>query len=256
MGKYDYSVVKLTRALTALCLSVVLCVGVYAFFLAAKKSIFRTASSGVTLKPPVMIIDPGHGGEDGGTVSVSGTAEKEINLDLSLSLREFFRFFGFETVMTREEDCLIYGEGAKTIREKKVSDIRNRMKIIEETPGCIFLSIHQNHYSVEKYNGTQVFYSKNNPLSKELAGHIQSTVKNDLQNSNEREIKPTGTEIYLLNRSLVPSVMVECGFLSNVAESKLLETPEYRRVMAFEIFKGTCAYLTQQNLNKGNDNNG
>lgn len=253
MSKYDYGVFRLTRALTALSLSVMLGVGVYAFFLAAKQSILRSVSSVEIKKSPVLIIDAGHGGEDGGTESADGVLEKEINLDLSLKLRDIFRFFGFETIMTRESDTLIYDEGLTKMREKKVSDIRNRLKIINENPDCIFLSIHQNHYSVEKYNGTQVFYSKNAPQSAEIAKYIQSTVKNDIQKDNNREIKQTGTEIYLLYHSTVPSIMVECGFLSNEREAKMLSTDEYQRLMAFEIFKGTYAYLSEKNLSKGTD---
>lgn len=247
MNNADFSVIRLTRVLTMISMLVVLGVAVYATFLALESTILnKSVTASVNSALPVVIIDAGHGGEDGGAVSKSGTVEKDVNLNISSALERFFNFFGFETLMTRTDDRLIYSSDCENIRQKKVSDIHNRMKIITDNPNSIFLSVHQNHYDSEKYSGTQVFYSKNNSESPILAQAIQDTVKSDLQNSNERKIKPTGTEIYLLYHANVPCVMVECGFLSNVAEAEKLSDSDYQKQMAFEIFKGTYNYFLQK----------
>ncbi|MGN0467328.1 MAG: N-acetylmuramoyl-L-alanine amidase CwlD [Acutalibacteraceae bacterium] len=192
---------------------------------------------------PVIIIDAGHGGEDGGTSSSSGIVEKNINLAISKKLEALFKLSGFEIIMTRSDDRLIFDENSSTIREKKVSDIHNRMKIIEENPNSIFLSIHQNHFSQSRYNGAQVFYSKNNSESEKIADYIQQQIKSDLQPENERQIKPSGTEIYLLHNAVTPAVMVECGFLSNAGEAQNLNDDEYQTKMAFSIYNGILNYL-------------
>ncbi len=247
MNKSDFTVIRLTRVLTMICMLVVMSVTVYAVFLALDNTVLsRSVTAKVNPSLPLIIIDAGHGGEDGGAVSKSGTVEKNINLEISSVAERFFSFFGFDTLMTRTDDRLIYSSDCENIRQKKVSDIHNRMKIITDNPNSIFLSVHQNHYESEKYSGTQVFYSKNNSESPILAQSIQDTVKSDLQNENERKIKPTGTEIYLLYHAEVPCVMVECGFLSNEAEDKKLSDSDYQKQMAFEIFKGTYNYFLQK----------
>ncbi|MGN0464519.1 MAG: N-acetylmuramoyl-L-alanine amidase [Acutalibacteraceae bacterium] len=246
MSRANFAVIRLTRVLTMISTLVVLGVTVYAAYLAVDNTLLSksaNASAGEAL--PLIIIDPGHGGEDGGALSRTGIVEKDINLAVSVCTEQFFSFFGFDTLMTRSSDELIYDDGCSNIREKKVSDIHNRMKIIEENPVSVFLSIHQNHFENSKYNGAQVFYSKNNEKSPILAQCIQDVIRNDIQPDNDRKIKPTGTEIYLLYHSKVPSVMVECGFLSNAQEADKLNDGEYQKKMAFEIFKGTYDYFVR-----------
>ena len=150
---------------------------------------------------------------------------------------------GVETKMTRTDDISIHNSTAKTIREKKVSDIKNRLKIINETDNSIFVSIHQNHFSVSKYNGTQVFYSKNNPLSQSLANSIRQPIITYLQPENSREIKESGSEIYLLHHAQKPAVMIECGFLSNFEETQKLKDKSYQKKLAFLIAIGIFDYL-------------
>lgn len=192
---------------------------------------------------PIIIIDPGHGGEDGGTVSSSGIVEKDINLNISKKLKNIFDLNGFKTLMTRSDDLLIYDDGLSAIRDKKVSDIHNRMKILNDNPNSIFISVHQNHYEISKYNGAQVFYSKNNEQSEKIAQCIQDSIVKYLQNQNTRQIKPAGTQIYLLYNAVSPAVMVECGFLSNPGEAEKLNDSDYQTKMAFAIFDGTVNYL-------------
>lgn len=190
-----------------------------------------------------VIIDAGHGGMDGGTSAKDGTLEKNLNLQIAQKLDEILRSMGIETVMTRSEDVSIHDESAKTVRQKKVSDIKNRLNIINSTENAVFVSIHQNHFSNPKYSGTQVFYSKNDPLSRLLAECVRMAVISYLQPENTREIKQSGTEIYLLYHSPVPSIMVECGFLSNVQEANSLKDEEYQRKLAFLIAIGIVDYF-------------
>lgn len=195
-----------------------------------------------------VIIDAGHGGEDGGAVGVDGVVEKGINLDISLKLKDYFKSAGFNVVMVREDDTAVYDESCKTLRQKKVSDIHNREELIKEYPNSIFISIHQNKFQESKYNGTQVFYSKNNDKSKILAQCIQSQIKESLQPENDRMIKPAGSNLYILYHTKVPAIMAECGFLSNPEEAKKLQTNEYQNEIAFAIFSGTIKYVTTDDI--------
>lgn len=196
---------------------------------------------------PTIIIDAGHGGFDGGTSSDDGIIEKDINLKISLYLCEFLNFFGFNTILTRDKDESLESDGLSTIREKKHSDIHNRMTLMEKTDNALFISIHQNHYSVEKYHGLQVFYSPTfSDESSQLAQSIQETVTELLQQDNEREIKKCGTSVYLMYNAVKPAVLVECGFLSNHNESQLLETEEYQKKIAFCIALGIRDYVYEK----------
>ncbi len=203
---------------------------------------------------PIIIVDAGHGGEDGGTQAADGTLEKDINLELSLKINSILHDKGIRTVMIREEDCMIYDDSATSQREKKVSDIHNRLKVVEDNGNCILLSIHQNYFTDSKYSGTQVFYSKNNSDSKLLAEEIQKNVVFRLQPDNTRQIKESGTNIYLLYHAMVPSVMVECGFMSNKAEAEKLKSEEYQTKMAQAIVEGLLNYIERNP--EGDKNNG
>lgn len=199
----------------------------------------------------MVIIDPGHGGVDGGAVGYGGVVEKGVNLDISLKLRSLFEASGFNVIMTREDDRSIHDEGSDTIREKKVTDIHNRSKLLAKHPEAIFISIHQNKFEESKYSGTQVFYSKNNDDSKLLAQFIQDNVKEMLQPENTREIKPAGKNLYILYHAKSPAVMVECGFLSNPKEAALLQDSEYQNKMAFAIYCGALEYYSGDEADHG-----
>lgn len=216
--------------------------------------VFSDSVSAEAESLPIIIIDAGHGGEDGGTQSSDGTLEKKINLDISLKLNDLLLEKGFSTVLTRDGDYMIYDESASSQRQKKVSDIHNRMKIVEESGDCILLSIHQNYFTESKYSGTQVFYSKNNHDSEILADEIQKSVVSALQPDNTRQIKESGTDIYLLCHSKVPSVMVECGFMSNDAESEKLKDEGYQQDMAEAIVGGLLKFLESES--EGDTTNG
>lgn len=191
-----------------------------------------------------VVIDPGHGGMDGGAVGVGGVVEKGINLAISLRLKSFFEATGYKVIMTRTDDRSIHDEGSETIRQKKVTDIHNRSKLLAENPRAIFISVHQNKFGKSQLSGTQVFYSKNNDDSKLLAQFLQSNVKELLQPANEREIKSAGKNLYILYHAKSPAVMVECGFLSNPGEAALLQDSSYQGKMAFAIFCGTLDFYS------------
>jgi len=201
------------------------------------------ASTLVTAKAPTIVLDAGHGGEDGGAVSKSGLQEKDINLAVALNLKKMLTASGFTVVTTRDTDISIGDKSLGTIRERKVSDIHNRLKIIEKQDNCIFISIHQNHFSDSKYYGSQIFYSKNNDKSKPFAEAIQTQIVRLLQPQNKREIKPADSTIFLLWQAKVPAIIVECGFLSNDSEAKKLSEPLYQQQMAFSIYSGLLNYL-------------
>jgi len=190
-----------------------------------------------------IVIDPGHGGFDGGTVAGDGTMEKDINLLIALHLRDMLAVCGLNVVMTRDTDVSTQSIDAATIREKKVSDINNRLSLYESAATVI--SVHQNHYTSSKYRGTQVFYSANHPQSEALAAMIQQSVVSRLQPHNNRQYKRASDGIYLMHHTTVPAVLVECGFMSNAEELALLKDTQYRRQMAWAICLGYWEYTME-----------
>ncbi len=201
--------------------------------------------------PQTVIIDAGHGGFDGGAVGADGTIEKIINLQISQKLCNILKLYGYNVIMTRSDDKSINDSEAKTVRQKKISDIHNREKIINANPNAVFISIHQNKYSDSSVNGTQVFYSANNPLSLKLAQKIQDSIVKKIQKDNYRKIKKSGTEIYLLYHSKIPSVMVECGFISNQSDLDNLKNEIYQQKIAVSIADGLINYYKEQDEKNG-----
>lgn len=196
---------------------------------------------------PLVIIDAGHGGEDGGAVGVNGILEKDLNLEISFTLCDMLRANSVPVLMTRSEDILLYDRSQDYRGRKKVLDLQKRLSISNDNPGALFISVHMNTFPVGKYSGLQVYYSKNNGQSAVLAKTIQSTVRSLLQPDNNREIKPAGSGIYLLHNNKNPAVLIECGFISNEAECGLLSTPEYRRKLALVMFNAIMEHIDGQN---------
>ena len=216
-----------------------------ALFSEAGKNSLRTVSAA---SYPTVILDAGHGGEDGGCVAADGTVEKDINLQLSEAIALYFDLFGIPYRTVREDDSLIGDNTLPTVRERKSSDLHARMDLVTETQGSVLLSIHQNYFISEKYSGTQVFYAENAPGSREFAEMIQSAVVRGLQQGNTRQVKPTEGTVFLLDKATHTSVMVECGFLSNLAELRLLKTTKYRAQMAYFITCGVCEFFNNHNI--------
>ncbi len=225
-----------------------ICTAVSLTVLFNNSEINKTASLSTTQKAaPVIVIDPGHGGFDGGASSSDGTPEKDINLNISLYLRDCLKCYGFNTVLTRETDMSLESDPSATLRTRKTSDIHNRFDIMENTANSVFVSIHQNHYSVEKYSGAQVFYSPgDSEHSSLLAGCIQASIISDVQPNNTRLIKECGTSVYLIYNAVKPAVLVECGFLSNNAEAESLKSTDYQKKLARAIARGIIDYYKQR----------
>lgn len=190
---------------------------------------------------PTIVIDAGHGGEDGGAVSESGVLEKDINISIANDTSALFYLLGFDVTQTRKTDISL-DNGEDTIRKRKVSDMKKRLEIFNSSKENTIISIHQNKFSESKYHGTQIFYSPNNPKSKQLADSIKYSVKGLLQPDNERECKKADSGIYLLNNTNNPAVIVECGFISNGEECKNLLDSQYQKQMAFSITAGFLSY--------------
>lgn len=186
-------------------------------------------------KEVTIVIDAGHGGEDSGAVGYDGILEKDLNLSLSREISQILDCFGVKVIMTREEDKLLYKENENIKGQRKQFDLKNRYLIASNAENPIFVSIHMNKFPKEEYRGLQVYYSPNNLGSRELAYSIQADVIKYLQKDNNRKIKNSGNDIYLLSRLSCPAVLIECGFLSNYEDTKKLADEKYRRQLAFVI---------------------
>ncbi len=226
------------------------------FFLAGNMKIRLASKDQISGEAPVVIIDPGHGGIDGGAVGVNGTVEKDINLEIALVLRDQLTLFGYDVLMTREDDRSIHDEGVTGIANQKRSDLNNRLALMNEYPDAVVVMIHQNRFSQSKYSGAQVFYGKNHSESAELAKIIQSAFVRLLQPENTRAVKKAGKDIFLLYYSENPIVMVECGFLSNPEEEALLSDREYQQKVAFTIADGLTEYENQKSKEEKGDSHG
>lgn len=197
-------------------------------------------------KKATIVVDAGHGGEDGGAVGVNGLVEKDINLAIALALAENLKANNFQVILVRDGDYSVGDQSLSTVAERKRSDTKNRVRLVEETGECLLVSIHQNQFSQSQYNGAQMFYSPNNPESAQLAECIRESVVSSLQPDNTRQNKEAGEEIYLLTHCQVPAVLVECGFLSNPEEATLLSQEAYQQDMAAAIYNGIVSFLEQR----------
>lgn len=194
---------------------------------------------------PTVILDAGHGGEDGGAVGVNGAMEKDINLLITLLVREKLEKAGIPVQMIRETDTAVGNTSLSTVAERKRSDIQYRAEIVNQTENCILVSIHQNFFEQSQYSGAQMFYSQNHADSSVLAESIRSCIVTDIQPDNKRENKPA-EGIYLLSHVNVPAVIVECGFLSNPEEAAQLTDPEYQEHMAAAIAEGIIIFCSAE----------
>lgn len=183
---------------------------------------------------PRLLLDAGHGGEDGGAVSVSGQKESAINLEITRKLDQVLAFLGEPAFLLREADISLHEDGAQTLREKKVSDLKHRVGIAGQYPGAVLVSIHQNSYPEPQYRGTQVFYAPTGG-SQQVAQRLQRAVITHMQPGNTREEKMIPDSVYLMNHIKNTAVLIECGFLTNPEEEKLLQQEEYQRKLALVL---------------------
>lgn len=186
--------------------------------------------------PVTVVVDPGHGGEDGGAVAGDGSVESRLNLEIACRVNDLLRFIGQRTVMTRTEDVSIHSDGAETLHQKKVSDLENRVALVNETENAVLLSIHQNSLpSSPVTHGAQVFWNQG---AEPLADAIQEALNQSVNQGNEKESKKIPSTIYLMKHITAPGVIVECGFLSNSGETQMLQEPSYQLKLACAILAG------------------
>ncbi|CUH91719.1 N-acetylmuramoyl-L-alanine amidase [Herbinix luporum] len=190
-----------------------------------------------------IVIDPGHGGRDPGKVGVNGALEKDVNLAIALKLKDLLEQNDINVIMTRTEDIGLYSE---TDSNKKRVDLNKRVEIINNSDAAFAISIHQNSFSQENVKGAQVFYHIQSEEGRVLAGILQEQIKETINDGNHRKAK-SNTNYYMLKHTLCPLVIVECGYLSNWTEAKLLVDEDYQEKMAWAIHLGILKYL---NINK------
>ena len=197
--------------------------------------------SGAVASPsPLILIDVGHGGADGGASAADGTREKDINLAVARPLYDVLRMMGYTAEMTRTEDVMLNTEG-ESLRDRKVSDMRRRLQLVNNAE--LTVSIHQNKFPETQYWGAQVFYSPNTEESRVLAECVREKLVSLVQPTNKRELKRGTDNVYLLHHAERPMVLVECGFLSNAEELALLKDKTYQQKLAFAVAAGTMTYV-------------
>ena len=188
--------------------------------------------------------DPGHGGMDGGA-QANGVSEKQVNLAIALDLKELLSAMGFRVIMTREDDRSIHDPQLTQVGRQKRSDLHNRLKLMQQNPQAIFVSIHQNKFEESWCSGAQIFYSPNHPDSQKLAALMQRSFS-ALQPDNQRQIKEAGNNLFLLYEGQNPAVMAECGFLSNPDEAAALSDRDYQKKVAFVLMQAILEFYAQQ----------
>ncbi len=207
-----------------------------------KPEVVQTVALPVNNK--VIVLDAGHGGEDGGGSSDSGVTEAEINLKIALKVQSLIEQAGGTVILTRSDENAIYDLDKKTLREKKVSDIKNRVKIGNESSADIFVSIHLNKLPQKQYWGWQTFYKEGNENSKRLAVSMQKALNESVGKDNKRESLKI-ENVYIIEHVEIPTAIVECGFLSNDEEEKLLQQEEYQDKLAWGIYVGIMDYFLE-----------
>lgn len=189
-----------------------------------------------------IVLDAGHGSPDGGAVGPGGTLEKDINLAVVLKLQEILENRGASVVLTRTGDSAIYDNDADTIHEKKVSDMNNRLNIINGSNADMFISIHMNAFSDKKSNGLHVFYSRNHPEAEPIAEAIQQRIS-ELTGAATHAVKTASGTLFLMKNPIPPALLIECGFITNAEEEKLLASEEYQAKIAYAIADALDDYV-------------
>lgn len=192
----------------------------------------QAAVAGEAAIPRIIVLDAGHGGADGGASGPDGTRECDLNLAITLKTDAVLGLLGEKTLLLRSTDTDLSSSDAKSISQKKVSDIRRRVELTNSQPGAILVSIHCNTYSQEKYHGAQVFYTGG---AKEFGETMQLALKNGVDPTNARMAKAVSPDVYLMNHIKVPGILVECGFLTNQEELTNLKDPDYQTRLAVTI---------------------
>lgn len=207
-------------------------------------TVFSSAKRVSKAQESLLIIDPGHGGEDGGAVGADGSKESEINLAVALKMEALCVFLGVESVMTRYSESLDYPKSATTIRAKKIADQKARIELINSAPNAVLISVHQNTYPSAKPSGGQALYGKVEG-SQALAELIQSNITLSIDADNTRAAAKISDDIYLMKKAECPAVLVECGFMSNPTELELLKTEEYQAKLAAVFVASYIQFISE-----------
>lgn len=222
----------------------ILCIFLFAGFF-GNRIITAISESSTMLNRQCVIIDAGHGGVDGGTTSCSGFLESNINLEIALKLNDLMHLLGIDTLMIRQSDISVYTEG-ESIAAKKVSDLKQRVRLVNSTQRGLLISIHQNYFSDNRYKGAQVFYAPT-AGSREFASNVQSAFIQSINKYSNRKIKKADG-IYLMQQINCTGILVECGFLSNPEEDWLLRDNTYQNKICCVLASSTSQYLHNRNI--------
>lgn len=201
---------------------------------------------GLPLSGKMVILDPGHGGIDGGASSKAGLLEKDISLDISLHLRDYLQEAGALVIMTREKDKDLAASDTKKIRSRKVEDLKERVRLINNSDADFFISLHLNAIGEPRWSGAQTFYNRAIEGNDILAKHIQGELVRNLENTT-RKAKPI-QNVYLIQKASIPGALIEVGFLSNLAEAEALQTDDYQQKVAASIYNGLLRYTNNEPL--------
>ena len=224
-------------------LSVVAVLGLACMMPVIKDAVRAVTGNGIVPGERTVVIDAGHGGDDPGKVGVNGALEKDINLQIAKLVKQYLEANDISVVMTREDDDGLYDRNASN---KKVQDMKRRVEIIEEANPALTVSIHQNSYPEEYVHGAQVFYYAGSKEGLALAECLQQRLVQGVDIENRRQVK-ANSSYYLLKKTPTPIAIVECGFLSNVAEAEKLCDEDYQKELAWEISTGIIQYLNGTN---------
>ena len=227
------------KRITIIMLSIFVSVFIFIFTTEIKTTV-PTVSLPISGK--TIVIDAGHGKPDEGAESSTGTTEAAINLKIALKLQNLLEQSGTTVILTRSDENAIYNIDSKTLKQKKISDIHNRVKIGNESSADIFVSIHLNKIPESQYDGWQTFYREGSSEGQKLAVAIQNNLNNSIQKENNR-IAKTIDNIYIINHVEIPITIVECGFLSNPEEEKQLLEDKYQDKLAWGIYNGIIEYF-------------
>lgn len=244
MGDYMFKKSHLKYVKISIIIFIFLCLILVIFYNYKNNKSVKT--NAVPASNKIIILDSGHGLPDNGATGFYMTSEQEINLKITLKIQKLLEQSGSVVLLTRSDENGIYDISSDTIREKKISDIKNRVNIINTSKADILISIHLNKYAASSaYSGWQTFYKENNDESKKLATAIQSNLNKNIDDNNDR-IPMKIKDVYLIEKSNIPSVIVECGFLSNKEECENLKKDDYQENLAWGIFLGIQDYFEKK----------
>lgn len=210
--------------------------------MAGSKAVTVISESSPVPRKHTLIIDAGHGGIDGGATSCTGVLESNINLQISTRLNDLFHLLGYETRMIRNSDTSVYTQG-NTIASQKISDLKERVRIVNSTENAVLISVHQNTFSDQKYSGAQVFYAPTDG-SQSFAESLQTAMVSAVNPGSRRKAKKANG-VYLMEHIQCPGILVECGFLSNPVEEAMLRTKEYQQKLCCVIAATATGFLTE-----------